>query len=272
MESGWRIHFWGVRGSLPQTRSGCLKYGGNTVCTTVEQGGSLTVLDAGTGLVSFGEAMARRPQWKRLNILLSHVHIDHVMGLFSFQPFFSPDAEIHLYGGKGLQQYLTALVNPPYWPVGVGTFPAKLIFHELTPGDGFALDGLQVSTMAGNHPNGSIMYRLEGGGKSLTYTLDCEADGAVVPALTDFARGTDLLIWDAAYAPEDLRVGWGHSTWAGGIALSRAAKVRTVFMTHYNWDYTDSFLQQQEVRAAELCTGGVPEALYFAREGMEFVI
>ena len=257
-----RITIWGVRGSAPRPSQACMEYGGNTVCACLEWGDRAVILDAGTGLTPLGRRLSARKDIRRLDILLSHVHMDHVAGLFSFQPLFDPDVELHLYCGKGLAEHLNALVGPPFWPVGLREVPARLVFHELQPGDRFELDGLSVSTLAGNHPGGSLLYRLEGEGRRLTYALDCEADGQMATALTGFARGSDLLVWDATFTRPDLRPGWGHSTWEQGLALGRAAQVRQVLMTHYSWDYDDTFLRRQEVLAGQdgLCR--------FAREGM----
>lgn len=262
MTQTWRITIWGVRGSAPRPSRSCMEYGGNTVCITLEYQGRTVILDAGTGLTSLGRHLCDRKGTRRLDILLSHFHMDHVLGLFSFRPLFDPDMEIHLYGGKGLAQYLNTLIGPPFWPVGVQDVPARLEFHEIQPGGSFDLDGLSVSTLAGNHPGGSLLYRLEGGGKCLTYALDCETDGQTGPALTGFAQGSDVLIWDATYTRADLRSGWGHSTWEQGLELGRAAEAGLVLMTHYSWDYSDEFLRRQEALAGQdgICR--------FAREGM----
>lgn len=258
----WRVTVWGVRGSAPRPSPDCMEYGGNTVCTTLEQSGHMTVLDAGTGLASLGRELSGRTDIKRLDILLSHLHIDHVLGLLSFQPLFDPELEIRFYGGAGLERYLQTLIAPPFWPLRLEDFPARLSFHEIAPGDRFRLDGLSVSTLAGNHPGGSILYRLDGAGKCLTCALDCEADGTLFPALAGFASGSDLLIWDANFTRSDLRPGWGHSTWEHGAELGRAAGVGQVLMTHYGWEYADDFLRRQETLA------GAAGICRFAKEGM----
>lgn len=262
MKQAWQVTVWGVRGSAPRPQPDFMEYGGNTVCISLERGGQVTVLDAGTGLATLGQALSGRTDVTRIDILLSHLHIDHVLGLYSFAPLFRPDLELHLYGGAGLKQYLTALVAPPFWPLKLEEFPARPVFHELRPGDAFDLAGLSVSTLAGNHPGGSLLYRLAGEGKCLTYALDCETDEQTFSALADFARGSDLLIWDANFTPSDLRPGWGHSTWEQGLALGRAAGVGRVLMTHYNQEYTDGFLRGQEEHAL---SGG---ACLFAKEGL----
>lgn len=262
MKQEWRITIRGVRGSASRPSPDCMEYGGNTVCTALERQGRIIVLDAGTGLASLGQELTDRADVKRLDILLSHFHMDHILGLFSFQPLFDPDMEIHLFGGAGLERCLKTLIVQPFWPLGIGEFPARLIFHEIRPGDLFDLDGLSVSTMAGNHPGGSILYRLDGAGKRLTYALDCEADERIFPALAEFAHGSGLLIWDASFTNSDLRPGWGHSTWEQGLELGRAAGIGQVLMTHFSWEYSDEFLRRQEKLAGQAGT------CRFAKEGM----
>lgn len=262
----WKITVWGVRGSIPRPSPVCTEYGGNTVCTSLEYGDRLLILDAGTGLLSLGQELASRKNGKRLDILLSHFHIDHVLGLYAFPPFFNPHAEIRLYGGAGLQQYLETLVSPPFWPLGIQDSPAKVEFYEIRPGDSLLLDGLTVSTMAGNHPGGSLLYRLDGQGKSLTYALDCETDESTFSSLAGFARKSDLLIWDASFTASDLRPGWGHSTWEQGLELGCAAQAGQVLMTHYSWDYSDKFIHSQEIQAQQkgICR--------FAKEGETIIL
>lgn len=262
MDEIWKVTVWGVRGSLPRPSPACMEYGGNTACIALEQKGHILVLDAGTGLLSLGQALASQKNIKRLDILLSHFHIDHVMGLYAFPPFFDPDREIHLYGGTGLARYLETLVGPPFWPLGIHGSPAKVSFHEIQPKDSFCLDGLTVCTMAGNHPGGSLLYRIDGSGKRLTYALDCEAGGPVFSSLAEFAHKSDLLVWDASFTSLDLRPGWGHSTWEQGLELGCAAQARQVLMTHYSWDYLDELIRCQEMQAGQegICR--------FAKEGM----
>lgn len=135
------------------------------------------------------------------------------------------------------------------------------------------LKDLRGYTMEGNHPGGSLLYRLEEmtdenggyktGGKSLVYGLDCEINEVIFSACAAFAKESSLLIWDAGFAGEDLRPGWGHSTWQQGIAMRQAAGAERVLMTHYNWAYSDTFLRRQEELA-----GRMDPACIFGREGM----
>jgi len=263
MAHTWRVTVWGVRGAFPQLGSAAGDFGGNTSCVSVETGGGTVVLDAGSGL----SELARTWKGGRLDILLTHLHLDHIMGIVSFPPVFDPKAELHFYGPAGFRQALDTLLSPPFWPVGFRDFRANIQFHELTPGGAFRLGDVQADTLEGSHPNGALYYRLRGEGRSLVYALDCELNGDFAPRLTDFVRGADLLIWDANFVESDPHPGWGHSTWEQGLALGRQAGVGRLLMTHYDRGYTGDFLSRQEALARER-----DGTCLFAREGMVLVL
>lgn len=267
MEHTWNIQIWGTRGSFPAVGADFLEYGGNTSCLSVDFGDALVVLDAGSGLASLGDALAGQGR-KRADIFLSHLHLDHVMGLFPFVPRYAPAFQLHLYGMPGLAEVLPRLIGPPLWPVSLANGQGQIYIHEVSAGTPFPLDGgaapgLTMTALEGNHPGGCGYYRLEREGRRLVYALDCELAGDTASRLAAFAQGADLLVWDASFAPGDLKPGWGHSTWEQGIALGREAGVKRVLMTHYSADYTDEFLRGQEALA---CQAG--ELGCFAREGM----
>ncbi|MGE3545169.1 MAG: MBL fold metallo-hydrolase, partial [Kofleriaceae bacterium] len=83
-----QIIFWGVRGSYPVPGAATVRYGGQTSCVEARSAaGDCLIVDAGTGMRALGNKLVREaagPQ--RYNVLLSHVHWDHIQGL----PFFSP--------------------------------------------------------------------------------------------------------------------------------------------------------------------------------------
>ena len=268
MEQNWTVTVWGTRGAVPMASAGFLEFGGNTSCVCADCGGELAVFDAGTGIVGLGSRLARRSGRKKLHLFISHLHLDHIIGLTGFQTLYDPSAEIHLYGerqdGLSILDRLGRVLNPPYWPVGPGAFTAKIFVHDVEPGQRLALaEGLHVDALRGNHPNLSLLYRLEGGGRRLVYALDCEMGGGMEERLTEFARDCDLLIWDSNFIPGEVKPGWGHSTWEEGLAAGRAAGAKRVLMTHYCREYNDQFLREQEL-AAQKADG----SCIFAREGM----
>jgi len=269
MNNKWHIKVWGVRGSFPTPMAEYLEYGGNTSCISAAYKNELIIFDAGSGLAALDASLSAQ---KRIHLFLSHFHLDHVMGLFLFHPFHDPNAEIHLYGeageGVSFQSRLEALVDRPYWPLGLKDFPARIQIHEIGPGAHFTLGqtSMRVKTLHGNHPGGSLLYRLEDDSRSIVYALDCELEEKLALTLAAFAQNASLLIWDANFTSQDLIKGWGHSTWEQGLTLGRAAGAKNVLMTHYSREYTDAFLREQE-RLAQ-----AQAACCFAKERMEILL
>ena len=71
------------------------RYGGNTSCVEVKgDEGTVLVLDAGTGLRRLTAAL---PQpLTRVDVLLTHLHLDHLQGLGFFGPLYEEGVEIHI--------------------------------------------------------------------------------------------------------------------------------------------------------------------------------
>lgn len=269
MEQKWTVTVWGTRGSLPVASADFLEFGGNTSCVCVSCGGELVIFDAGSGIAGLSALLARRGGPKRLHLLISHLHLDHIIGLTGFQTLYDPSAELHLYGesrdGESILDRLGRVLNPPYWPVGPGQFRARIFVHDVEPGQRISLaEGLYVDALRGNHPDLSLIYRLEGMGRRVVYTLDCEMGDGMEGRLAEFSKNCDLLIWDATFIPGELKPGWGHSTWEQGAALGKRAGAKTVLMTHFSHRYNDTALRKQE----RLALAADP-AVRFARERME---
>src|SRR5205823_3641748 len=90
-----RITIWGVRGSLASPGADTARYGGNTACVEVRgAGGGVLVLDAGTGIRRLGASLPAG--LRRVDVLLTHLHMDHIQGLGFFAPLFDGGLETHL--------------------------------------------------------------------------------------------------------------------------------------------------------------------------------
>jgi phosphoribosyl 1,2-cyclic phosphodiesterase len=91
------VTLWGTRGSLAAPGPETAHYGGNTFCVEVRgSDGTVLVLDAGTGIRRLGVSLPR--SLSRVNLLLTHLHMDHLQGLGFFAPLYNPSTEVHIWG------------------------------------------------------------------------------------------------------------------------------------------------------------------------------
>ncbi len=242
--------FWGTRGSLPSPRPGTTRYGGNTSCVEVRTSdGAVVLLDAGSGihrLADFGAGTTR------VDVLLTHLHMDHILGLGFFGALFQPDLEVHIWGPPSttleLKARLSRYLSPPLFPVRLTDLPCQLVLHDAPRGT-FDLPSASVTADLVCHPGPTLGYRIEADGATLTYIPDHE------PALGDTAflsstewtsgfnlmTGVDLLIHDSQYTDEEYpsHIGWGHSTINQTMALAEAAGVGTLAAFHHDPSHND---------------------------------
>jgi phosphoribosyl 1,2-cyclic phosphodiesterase len=66
-----------------------VRYGGNTSSVEVRGADGTRVLDAGTGIQRLGATIDG--DTARIDVLLTHLHMDHIQGLGFFDPLFRPD-------------------------------------------------------------------------------------------------------------------------------------------------------------------------------------
>lgn len=253
----------GARGSFPHIGPEMVRYGGNTSCVEVTgNDGTVIMLDAGTGIRN--AASATDKLLRRMDILLTHFHMDHLQGLGFFAPLFNPNMEVHIWGPPSttltLHDRLSRYLSPPLFPVCIRDFSCDLHLHDAPRGT-FQLGGLEVTSDLVCHPGPTMGYRVSENGSSLAYLPDHEvALGACqFPHETAWtsghtiARGADYLLHDSQYDQPDYdqKVGWGHSTPMQSAQFAAAAGVGTLVTFHHDPNYDDDTLDSLAERAQE---------------------
>src|SRR5512136_549441 len=152
------VTLWGTRGSLAAPGAETARYGGNTSCVEVRgRGGTVLVLDAGTGIRRLGKALPTN--LSRLDLLLTHLHMDHIQGLGFFAPLHNPDLEVHIWGPASttatLRTRLMRYLSPPLFPVHLRDLPCRLTLHEVPCGD-FTIGEFQVASALVCHPGPTV--------------------------------------------------------------------------------------------------------------------
>jgi len=260
-----KIRFWGVRGSFAMSGRNFLRYGGNTSCVElVNDAGTRLVIDLGTGATALANQLmqAEFGQGKgRLNIVLSHTHLDHIQGLPFFTPFFVPGNRIRILGadpaGSTLEATIQNQLAPHYSPLeGLENLAADVTIDAFRPGESLSLDGFTVGTCAVPHGNmWTTAFRIEADGQVVTFLSDVEYEHPEQPMAEAIAlaSGADLLVHDAMHSDAEYaqRRGWGHSPVAAALAVATAAGAKRLILFHHSPDATDAMIDDMVAAAQQ---------------------
>ena len=297
-----RVRFWGTRGSLPVALTaadtlekvaqallaaggrrfesieearefavrelpfaGARTFGGNSSCVEIEPGGDEYFLcDLGSGARPFGGHVFARQRGRPavINVFMSHLHWDHIMGFPFFGPAYVPGMKIRIHGcHEALEHAFRRQQAPPSFPVEFDQLRATIEFVRLTPDTTAEVSGVRVTPKLQHHSGDSFGYRFERGGKIVVYTTDSEhklETAGEARAFADFFRDADLVIFDAMYSLADaisVRADWGHSSNMVGVELCQMAGAKHLALFHHepvNNDATIEALQQDTRRFAQL--------------------
>jgi phosphoribosyl 1,2-cyclic phosphodiesterase len=274
-----RIRIWGCRGSIAAPGVDSVRYGGNTSCVEVRlDDGTLLILDAGTGIRALGVALVEEPP-PRIDLLLTHLHVDHVEGLGAFEPIWRAETELHVWGPASpvaaLDSRLATYFSPPLFPLTLAEVPARCTFHDAPEGT-WEIDGATMSSQPILHPGPTVGYRIEADGVTLAYLTDHEpalgTDLASTPSewISGFslAEGATLLLHDCQYTDEEYesRFGFGHSSVSHLSTFAERAGVDRLLTFHHDPMHTDAELDA--IRDDLLERWGVgPERCGIATEG-----
>lgn len=261
------VTFWGTRGSIASAGAATQRYGGNTSAVQVTgRDGTVIVLDAGTGIREIGDALP--PSLRRIDIFLSHLHMDHIQGLGFFGPMFMPSLEVHLWGPPSatldLRRRLTRYLSPPLFPIRLRDLSSHVALHN-APDRPVRIGGLEIAAAEVIHPGPTVGYRIREDGAALAYIPDHEPalgnpsfpGSAAWTSGHDLAKGADLLIHDVQYFPDERkdRVGWGHSSTVEAAAFAQQAGVRRLAAFHHDPAHDDSTLDRLVAEVADAASG-----------------
>jgi ribonuclease BN (tRNA processing enzyme) len=212
------------------------------------------LLDAGSGVARLlePEIEALLEGYSRLELVLTHYHLDHVVGM-SFLPGVWPTRPVRIHApGPPLVEAtpddaLCRLIHPPLFPIPLPEFPMPVELERLT-GAPVAIGGVELRFRAQQHPGGSAGVRL---GDAMAYVTDTVADDASA----DFARGVDLLLHEVWLGPGGEAGSTGHSAADEVARIATRAGVRRLMPVHHHPRATAEDLERLAVELAKRVDG-----------------
>lgn len=293
-----KVIFGGVRGSGPVTGPQYTVYGEDTTSILVlGESGERIVIDAGTGISNLTPHLGKPSD--PLVMLLTHYHLDHLMGLPSFKPMYQKERSIKIVGmvppcgHPDTWQALSTIMDAPYWPVPLKEAGAMLVTSDVSGKDGawlgdinreyLAVGNLEVRVCPVAHPGGCLAWRIDerASGSSMIFATDMEWSRATPSQQEDFLdfcskpRPVSTLIMDGHFASEEYEnfSGWGHSTLQEVAEVGVAAGAKQIGVTHHDPGKDDQTLDDRStVLRALVRLGGSDAKAFFAKQGQELEI
>ena len=260
------VTFWGTRGSIGTPGPETIGFGGDTSCVAVSGSDPehLIILDAGSGIRRLGLQMSERV--KRIDVLLSHLHLDHIVGLGFFAPLFRPGLTVTISAPPAATSLLDRLgryLSPPLFPVRLRDVACEIRLRDATD-EAVVRGEFTIRAASIIHPDVAVGYRIEAGQRVIAYLPDHEPALSPSfpgrPAWTSgaaIAADADLLIHDAQYGPEEYQdhVGWGHSSTTDAAAFADLVGARQLALFHHDPSHDDDVVEQLAIEAQAACHG-----------------
>lgn len=227
------VKFWGTRGAFPYYKESHQYLGGDTSAIEIRFNDDRIFIDGGSGL-NYPEESD-----KDEILLLSHCHLDHVIGL----PYFltkKKKGSVSIVSGKSnaeksIEYKLKTIFGNVAFPVTLEIIHAHINYKYIDVGEWMQQGSWLISVHPLNHPGEATGFRLRhlDDPREIVYLVDHEHGSALDDRLVDFADSADLLIWDGCYNDDDLEVvkGFGHSSWEQGLRFQDHSGCRVLAIT-----------------------------------------
>lgn len=222
-----RLTVVGCSGSFPGPDSAAS-------CYLLEADGFRLAVDMGNG--SLGALQRYAPLFGIDAVLLSHLHADHCVDLYSYSIARTynpagPQPPIPVYGPAGTCERIGLIGGPG----GDDALMKRFTFETLAPGVR-RIGPFHLTLAHVNHPVETFGFRFSHGGRTLVYT----GDTGQTEAVTELARGADVFMSEAAFLegpdlPPDL-----HLTARQAAGYAAKAAVGRLVLTHLQpWNDPD---------------------------------
>jgi len=255
-----KLYVCGCRGSFPVSGLRFSEYGGETSCYVIKKKDYACIIDCGTGLKN---AVDLVKDCKQVDILLTHVHYDHILGLLMSR--FPSNIKVKIYGRfdkwNKTQSGLVGFMEKPYWPIEM-SFAEKL---TIEPGKEINLfDDVVATFIKSDHPDDACVIKVMCGNKKVVFLADCEDATKIDDSVT---ANSELVFYDGMFDDNDTvnHKGWGHGTWQSGIRYIEGRNIKKLVITHHSPECGDHTLMVRENEAREMA-----QNVSFAKSGEIF--
>jgi len=196
---------------------------GNTTSTLISTDNFYILLDAGDGIYKIDQYIDEE---KPIIILLSHNHLDHIIGFHTFAKFHF-NQKIKIYGYKGTTKAINLIINHPY-SSPLARLPISIQILDIDEGKHNL--GFPVTCKLLVHADPCLGYRLQLDNKVITYCTDT----GLCPNLFELAKNADIFITECSYKPGQEDWGWPHLKPEEAAEVAVKSEVKKLIITHFD--------------------------------------
>jgi ribonuclease BN (tRNA processing enzyme) len=202
----------------------------STACALLRQDKRALLIDAGTGVARLRENKQLLDGVQQLDVILTHFHLDHVIGL-PYLPSLELPKPPMIYGtgallyGRATREILMPLLSRPLLSTDITTITSG--FHELD-GQELQLGPFFIQSRPQTmHSDPTLALRVN---DQLTYCTDTSYD----PQNATFADGCKVLAHEAWWTTGTTHDIKNHTSAAQAASIARDAGVTRLVLIHIN--------------------------------------
>lgn len=238
----YKMYMYGTRGTHSVFGNEYKEFGGQTSCVIIKRNDYALIVDCGSGLYCAKKLLSN---CKKIDVLISHVHYDHIIGLLD-NTVVPKGARVNFYGNfnkwsKG--SIFKDFMKRPFWPIN--TIKGK-VNNINADGREYKLSkSISLKAYPSNHGDDTCILVLFLNGKKVCFLSDCSDIGKIDMSII---KDADYMLYDGTFDYKDslkYRT-WGHSSWNKGVKLAKEANVSKLIITHHNPNYNDNKLRKME--------------------------
>jgi len=231
----------GTRGWIPHE-------GRQTASTLVQLRGQNFLLDAGSGMSRLLDQKINKQLYDGpLHILLSHYHLDHVIGISWLRGIFEGDnRSIHIYGPSdtlidiGLKSAMSRLIGAPLFGEELDSFTRRFTLHEMDD-KLFEIDGEKIEFFPLRHSGGSVSIKIGG---EVSYVTDSSYFSEIVT----FVKNSKVLLCESYSLNKD-KNNQNHCSFKEALQLAKLSGIESLIPIHFGPDVSEDIISNMAINS-----------------------
>jgi len=231
---------------------------GNTISVLLDTERAYIIFDAGNGLYKLDNYI--KEEKKPIFLLLSHFHLDHIVGLHILNKFYFPQG-INIYGPTGVRRFISAIINTPY-SAPIKKLKTKVKIEEFS--NSLKLP-VKICYRKVLHSTICYGYRLTAEGKNVAFCTDT----GLCKNILFLAKKADILIAESSLLAGQENRKWPHLNPQLAALIAKKSKVGQLILVHFD---ASIYTKEDEIKNAERVAQKIFKNTKAARDGFTIKI